>query len=131
MFLWTSAGSDCKTDDVFCAAPCESAPIMRTVAKTAFFMAMAFLLRSKQGSAVVKADLASEAPPAGNYAFPQMFFEPAWGQRGVARGRVGRTMAKIGLQSVGIDAFIGQRVPADTPKHAAVDRESRPDALAQ
>jgi len=40
-------------------------------------------------------------------------------------------MAKIGLQSVGIDAFIGQRVPADTPKHAAVDRESRPDALAQ
>jgi hypothetical protein len=51
------------------------------------------------------------------YAFPPNVFEPARRQCGVARGRIDRAMAKIGLQCSGIDALVGQRVAAGMPEH--------------
>ena len=54
---------------------------------------------------------------------PPYVFKPTRRQRRIARGRVDRTMAEIGLQGSGIDAFISQRVAAGMPQHVWVDLE--------
>src|SRR6185436_7773778 len=46
---------------------------------------------------------------------PPNVLEPPRSQRGIARGRVDRPMAEIGLQRSGIDGLVGQRVAAGMP----------------
>jgi hypothetical protein len=48
---------------------------------------------------------------------PPNVFEPIRRQRGIPRRRIDRAMAQIGLERAGIDALVGQGVPAGMPQH--------------
>ena len=57
-------------------------------------------------------------------------FEPPRGKRGIARRRIDRLMAQIGLERSCIQALVRQRVTAGMPKHVRMHLKTYPGFLA-